>query len=248
MLALVAIFRAVFRALIKLLLGCGLLALLAWALRILPQAQSLLELEEALRQSQINAPWIYPLLIASCNLLLLPGGVLCMGSGLIFGLWWGFALALCGNLLGAIMAFLLSRTIGRNWLAKRLKKSRWHALDHAIADEGWKIVFLSQLHPLFPTSLLNYLYGVTRIRFWPCMLWIALGQAPGLFLYAYFGTLAQLGVRYLHGKTHPRPVEFWSWGLGLLLTFGISAALGKVALKILRKSCHSKEQLPAAQL
>jgi len=66
------------------------------------------------------------------------------------------------------------------------------ALEPAVAREGWKIILLSQLHPLFPTSLLNYLYGLTRIRFRTCMLWVAIGQAPGLFLYAYVGTLGQL--------------------------------------------------------
>ena len=75
--------------------------------------------------------------------------------------------------------------------------------------EGWKIIFLSQLNPLFPTSLLNYLYGLTAIRFRTCILWVAIGQAPGLFLYAYVGTLGQLGLNLVRGKSHPRVIEYW---------------------------------------
>src|SRR5205807_6054669 len=85
-----------------------------------------------------------------------------------------------------------------------------HALEPAVEREGWKLILLSQLHPLFPTSLMNYLYGLTRIRFRTCMIWIAIGQAPGLFLYAYLGTLGQLGLRLARGQTHPRMYEYRS--------------------------------------
>ena len=123
---------------------------------------------------------------------------------------------LAGNVGGAAVAFLISRKLGRGWVEKRFFQHRkWAALDAAIARDGWKIIFLSQVHPLFPSSLLNYLYGITRIRFGTCMLWIALGQAPGLFLYAYLGTLTQLGIRLLRGQTHPQPIEYVIWIGGL---------------------------------
>ena len=96
------------------------------------------------------------------------------------------------------------------------------ALEPAVEREGWKIILLSQLHPLFPTSLLNYLYGLTTIRFRTCILWVAIGQAPGLFLYAYIGTLGQLGLNLMRGKSHPRMVEYWIWGGGLVLSAGSS--------------------------
>ncbi len=136
----------------------------------------------------------YPLLYASCNVLLLPGGVLSMGGGFFFGLWWGFLIVLVGNVGGAAISFLISRSIGRRWLHRQLLRNpRLQALEPAVRREGWKIILLSQLHPLFPTSLLNYLYGLTPIRFRTCMLWVAIGQAPGVFLYVYLGTLGQLG-------------------------------------------------------
>lgn len=180
---------------------------------------------------------LYPLFYALCNVLLLPAGILSIGGGFFFGLWWGFVLVLSGNVLGAAIAFLISRAIGRRWFERRmLNKPRWAALDAAIEREGWKIILLSQIHPLFPTSLINYLYGITSMRFWPCMLWVAAGQAPGLFLYVYLGTLAQLGVRLLGGETHPKAVEYVLWGGGLVLTFVVTTALARIALRLLRET------------
>lgn len=177
---------------------------------------------------------LYVPLYAVCNVLLLPGSILTLGSGLCFGLWWGFLLSLLGNVLGAAIAFGITRKLGRSWVEKKfMQYPKWRALDEAVTREGWKIIFLSQVHPLFPTSLLNYLYGITRIRFWPCMLWIAIGQTPGLFLYAYLGTLAQLGIQLARGKNHPHPIEYAVWFGGLLLSVIVATALGRVALRLM---------------
>ncbi len=179
----------------------------------------------------------YPLLYACCNVLLLPGGLLSIGGGFFFGLWWGFLIVLVGNVTGAAISFYISRWIGRNWLMRKLmRNSTLEALEPAVRREGWKIILLSQLHPLFPTSLLNYLYGLTAIRFRTCILWVAIGQAPGLFLYAYIGTLGQLGLNLIRGKSHPRIVEYWVWGGGLVLSAVILIALGRISLRLLKEA------------
>src|SRR5438552_7186366 len=128
----------------------------------------------------------YPLLFAACNILLLPGGVLAVGGGFFFGLWWGFFVVFAGNVVATAISFALSRWIARRWFWRRLSTSPiLRALQPAVERESWKIILLSQLHPLFPTSLLNYLYGLTRIRFGVYMLWASIGRAPGRFLYVY---------------------------------------------------------------
>jgi uncharacterized membrane protein YdjX (TVP38/TMEM64 family) len=227
--------RASLNATVGPLLGLGLLLLAAIALsRFLPVADWIVHWQGKIMATVFWSAVLYPLLYAACNILLLPGGILAIGSGLFFGLWWGTFLILAGNVFAAAVAFGISRTLGRSWLEKKFHGSRrWRKLDAALRKEGWKIVFLSQVHPLFPTSLLNYLYGVTSIRFWPCMLWIAIGQLPGLFLYAYFGTLTQLGLRLLRGETHPRPVEYALWLGGLTLTLVVTTALGRIAFRLL---------------
>jgi uncharacterized membrane protein YdjX (TVP38/TMEM64 family) len=190
--------------------------------------------QHVMRWGVWSAIW-YPVLYACCNVLLLPGGVLSVGAGFFFGLWWGFLIALLGNVGGAAISFLISRFVGRQWLKRKLLRNQTLvALEPAIEKEGWKIILLSQLHPLFPTSLLNYLYGLTRIRFRTCMLWVAIGQAPGLFLYSYLGTLGQLGLNLARGKSHPRVIEYWVWLGGFASAAVILILLGRVALKLLQ--------------
>ena len=179
----------------------------------------------------------YPLLFAACNVLLLPGGILSVGAGFFFGLWWGFFIVLVGNSIGAAISFGLSHWFGRRYLNKRLSKSPMlQVVDKAVARDAWKIIFLSQLHPLFPTSLLNYLFGLTRIRFGPYMLWTAIGRAPGLFLYTYLGTLGQLGLNLARGKSHPRIVEYWTWGGAFAITALLFILLTRMALNAMRAS------------
>jgi uncharacterized membrane protein YdjX (TVP38/TMEM64 family) len=178
----------------------------------------------------------YPLLFAACNVLLLPGGILSVGAGFFFGLWWGFFIVLLGNSIGAAVSFALSHWLGRRYLKQRLSSSPMlQVLDKAVARDAWKIIFLSQLHPLFPTSLLNYLFGLTRIRFGAYMLWTAIGRAPGLFLYTYLGTLGQLGLSLARGKSHPHSVEYWTWGGAFAITALLFILLTRMALAAVRE-------------
>jgi uncharacterized membrane protein YdjX (TVP38/TMEM64 family) len=217
--------------------GAAAVGLLLWASRYFPLLEWITAAQHHVAAMGIWGAVLYPLLYAVCNVLLLPGGSLAIGSGLFFGLWWGFAINIAGSVLGAAVSFALSRWIGRSWVRRRfLQHHKWAALDEAVGREGWKIIFLTQVHPLAPSSLLNYLYGVTRIPFRTCLLWVALGQVPSAFLYAYLGTLAQLGLRLLRGESQPRPIEYVLWIGGLLLAALVTFALGRMALRLLAEA------------
>jgi uncharacterized membrane protein YdjX (TVP38/TMEM64 family) len=240
------------RAIILQLSGLLVVGLLFFFLsRLFPVVDILADVQQhVMRWGAWSAIW-YPVLYACCNVLLLPGGVLSVGAGFFFGLWWGFLIALVGNVGGAAISFFISRSLGRQWLKRKLLRNQTLvALEPAIEKEGWKIILLSQLHPLFPTSLLNYLYGLTQIRFRTCMLWVAIGQAPGLFLYCYLGTLGQLGLNLARGKSHPRVIEYWVWLGGFASAAIILILLGRVALKLLQhvQEEHDKEISSQAQL
>jgi uncharacterized membrane protein YdjX (TVP38/TMEM64 family) len=186
----------------------------------------------------------YPLLFAVCSLLLLPGGVLSVGSGFLFGLWWGFVIVFIGNTLAAAVAFMLSRHLGRPWLARHIAESRtFNVLEPAVEREGWKIIGLSQLHPLFPASLLNYFYGLTRIPFRTYIVWTSLGRAPGLFLYTYVGTLGQLGLSVARGESHPRVVEYWRWGGAFVTSVLLFVVLMRVAIHTIQNTTASSATL-----
>jgi uncharacterized membrane protein YdjX (TVP38/TMEM64 family) len=182
----------------------------------------------------------YPLLFAACNILLLPGGILAVGGGFFFGLWWGFLIVLAGNLVATAVSFALSRRIARRWFQQKLSRNATlRALGPAVERESWKIILLSQLHPLFPTSLLNYFYGITRIPFGSYMLWASIGRAPGLFLYVYVGTLGQFAVRIMRGKSYPRMVEYWIWGGAFVTTALLLIVLGRMAYAAIHTSHNS---------
>jgi uncharacterized membrane protein YdjX (TVP38/TMEM64 family) len=179
----------------------------------------------------------YPLLFAACNVLLLPGGILAVGGGFFFGLWWGFLIVFAGNLIATAISFALSRSIARRWFRQKLSDNPMlRALGPAVERESWKIILLSQLHPLFPTSLLNYFYGLTRIRFGSYMLWASIGRTPGLFLYAYVGTLGQFAVRIMRGRNYPRMIEYWIWGGVFVTTVLLLIVLGRVAYRAIQTS------------
>src|SRR5947208_11643125 len=196
---------------------------------------------EALQQRAMSlgawAAMCYPLLFALCNILLLPGGILAVGGGFFFGLWWGFFIVFAGNIVATAISFALSRSIARPWFQRKLSGNpTLRALGPAVERESWKIILLSQLHPLFPTSLLNYFYGLTRIRFGTYMLWASIGRIPGLFLYVYVGTLGQLAVRIMRGENYPRRIEYWIWGGVLVTTILLLIVLGRIAYRAIQTS------------
>ncbi len=192
----------------------------------------------------------YPLLFAACNILLLPGGVLAVGGGFFFGLWWGFLIVFAGNIVSTAISFSLSRFVARRWFQRKLSaNATLRALGPAVERESWKIILLSQLHPLFPTSLLNYFYGLTRIRFGTYMLWASIGRMPGLFFYAYVGTLGQLAVRIMRGKSYPRALEYWIWGGAFVTTVLLLVVLGRIARGAIQTPLPGRSsQTPKARL
>jgi uncharacterized membrane protein YdjX (TVP38/TMEM64 family) len=203
--------------------------------RFFPVVSFIGALQERVMSGGAWAGLCYPLLFAACNILLLPGGVLAVGSGFFFGLWWGFLIVFAGNIVSTALSFLLSRFVARRWFQRKLSANPiLRALGPAVESESWKIILLSQLHPLFPTSLLNYFYGLTRIRFRTYMFWASIGRMPGLFFYAYIGTLGQLALRIMRGKNYPKTLEYWIWGGALITTVLLLVVLGRVARRAIQ--------------
>src|SRR5262249_41332536 len=215
---------------------CG-IALAVALSRFFPVVSFIAAFQERVMSWGAWAGICYPLLFAACSILLLPGGILAVGGGFFFGLSWGFLIVLAGNIIATTISFALSRFVARRWFRRKLSRNpTLKALGRVVERESWKIILLSQLHPLFPTSLLNYFYGVTRIRFSKYMLWATIGRVPGLFLYCYVGTLGQLAVRIMRGRSYPRMIEYWIWGGAFITTVLLLVVLGRIAYRVIQRS------------
>ena len=225
---------------IILLQAAAVVSLLALALALshfFPLVSLTAKLQERVLSWGLWAAICYPLLFAACNTFLLPGGILAVGGGFFFGLWWGFLMVLAGNVIATAISFALSRFLAKRWFSEKLSQNRTlRSLSPAVERESWKIILLSQLNPLFPTSLLNYLYGLTRIRFGTYMLWASIGRVPGLFFYAYIGTLGQFALRIMRGERYPQIVEYWIWGGAFITTVLLVAVLARVAYRAMQAS------------
>ncbi|MEG4800046.1 TVP38/TMEM64 family protein [Microcoleus sp. ARI1-B5] len=130
--------------------------------------------------------------IATYNLatvLFIPGSVLTLGGGVLFGLWWGSIYVLIAATLGATFAFLIGRYLSRDRVVRYMEAHpKFKALDRAVAKEGFKIVFLTRLCPLFPFNLLNYALGITQVSLKDYVLGSS-GMIPGTVMYVYSGSL-----------------------------------------------------------
>ncbi len=128
--------------------------------------------------------------IAAC-VLFLPGSILTIGAGVIFGVVRGSIYVSIAATLGATAAFLVGRYFARDWIAKKLEgNAKFKAIDEAVGREGWKIVLLTRLSPVFPFNLLNYAYGLTRVTLSDYVFASWMGMIPGTILYVYIGSLS----------------------------------------------------------
>jgi uncharacterized membrane protein YdjX (TVP38/TMEM64 family) len=121
--------------------------------------------------------------------LVLPGSVITLAAGSLFGVIVGTAVVSLASVTGACLAFWLGRTLARGLVEKRLAGNpRFRALDQAVAVGGFKIVLLTRLSPLFPFTLLNYAFGLTKVRFRAYVLASWIGMLPGTVMYVYLGS------------------------------------------------------------
>lgn len=176
----------------------------------------------------------FVLLYAASCVAFLPVSVLTFGAGAAFGVGPGFALVWSGATLGACASFLIGRHWMRAWVEKRIARHPvFAAVDAAVSVEGWRVVVLTRLTPLFPFALQNYAYGLTRVRFRQYALASWIGMAPGTLLFVYLGAAAGEAVKAGTSGRARTPAEWAFFGLGLLATAAVVAMVGREARKVL---------------
>jgi len=186
-------------------------------------------------------PWgpvIFVGLYVVATVLFVPGSVLTLGAGAVFGVVLGSVCVSVSATLGATAAFLVGRYLARDAIARKIDKNETFAtIDRAVADEGWKIVLLTRLSPVFPFTLLNYAFGLTRVKLWHYVLASWLGMIPGTVMYVYLGSLVNLGAGHRQRTTG----EWILYGVGLLATITVTVFVTRLARKALAKKIRSNE-------
>lgn len=180
------------------------------------------------------APVVFMAGYAAAVVALVPGSLLTLAAGAIFGLRDGVAIVFVGAVAGASAAFLIARHLVRRPFERRLAgDTRFAAIDQAVSREGRKIVFLLRLSPIFPFSLLNYGLGLTRVRFADYVV-ASFGMLPGTFLYVYYGKLAGDVASLAAGAATPKGVGYWLvLGLGLAATVAVTVLITRLARRAL---------------
>ena len=174
--------------------------------------------------------------IPAC-IFFIPGWILTMGAGLVAGLWWGTAAVSVGSVTGASICFFLGRTLMRSWVEGRVSKNaKFQAIDQAVGSSGFKIVLLTRLSPVFPFNLLNYAYGLTKVRFRDYLLASWIGMLPGTFLYVYLGTTAKDLAAIIADEFEGGMGQIILLGAGLLATIVVTVVITRVARKAIREA------------
>jgi uncharacterized membrane protein YdjX (TVP38/TMEM64 family) len=118
--------------------------------------------------------------------MFMPVTPLVLAGGVLFGPLWGEIYVLIGATAGATLSFLVGRYLAREWVAGKLAGTRLMALDEKVARQGWKIVALSRVIPIFPFPLVNSAFGLTRVSLTSFAVATFFGLFPVTMAYVYF--------------------------------------------------------------
>lgn len=182
--------------------------------------------------------------IPAC-LFFIPGSLLTLGAGFAFGLVWGTAAVSVGSVLGATAAFLTGRTLARSMIEKRVARNRrFAAVDHAVAAHGFKIVLMTRLSPIFPFNLLNYAYGLTKVRLADYVLASWIGMLPGTIMYVYLGSAIKNLADLAAGRVQQGAGQTALFFVGLLATIAVTVYITRVARQALNDTVDAMPATP----
>jgi len=221
----------------------GLVAAVAASFYYLPQTRK--QVEGFLNRVDELGAW-GPVLLAGiyipASVLMVPGSLLTLGAGYAFGLVRGLLAVSAGSTLGACAAFLISRYLAREWVERKIAdNSKFRAVDRAVGRQGFKIVLLTRLSPVFPFNVLNYAYGLTSVSFPQYVLATWLGMLPGTVMYVYFGSAAKNLADVATGNAAARPASQVFFYVGLVLAVVVSVIVARIARVALTEAVEDGE-------
>ena len=211
----------------------------------LPIGSYALALVDYVRSAGAVGVAVFVVAYAVATVLLLPGSVLTLAAGFVYGVAGGVAVVWVSAVLGASLAFLNGRFLARDWVQSRIERGeRFSAIDQAVGRNGLKIVFLLRLSPVFPFTFLNYALGLTRVRFRDYVAASATGMLPGTLLYVYLGSTAKTAAALTSGAAVTGgPLTQVFFLAGLAATALVTVYVTRVARRALRASLSEQESI-----
>lgn len=186
-------------------------------LRALPFGDWLRGVEAWVSTNPVPGAAVYIGLTVVAVVALTPGWIPMMLGGLLFGLGPGLLFGIVGMTVGATAALLAGRTLARGWVEKRIAgNEQMLALDDALDSQAFTIVALTRIALVIPFNMLNYAYGLTRVKTSVYATATAVGMLPVVTLYVYLGTLARDIGQILRGEADAGPGAWWLTGIALL--------------------------------
>lgn len=214
----------------KVVLGIMLAAALVAAARFFHVQDLLSAALEWIRGLGTMGPVIFVVTYILASVFFLPGSVLTLGAGAIFGVVKGSIIVSIAATLGAASAFLVGRYLARGWVEKKIEgNEKFKAVDETVAREGWKIVGLTRLSPIFPFNLLNYAYGITKVSLRDYFLASWIGMLPGTIMYVYIGSLAGDLATLGTGNGSATTAQWVLRVVGLLATVAVTVYVTRIA-------------------
>ncbi len=169
--------------------------------------------------------------IALCGIL--PASVGALAAGVLYGVIPGFVLSGLGTLVGAALAFLLTRSLFRPLVARVLaRRPRIDRLDDAVARDGWRLVCLLRISPIMPFAITSYALGLTSLRLQDYML-CTLASVPSLLGYVILGDLAGSGVGSL-ATPGAQPLRWALLAVAIVATAILTLRLGSIVTQVMR--------------
>ncbi|MFQ5918053.1 MAG: TVP38/TMEM64 family protein, partial [Candidatus Binatia bacterium] len=169
----------------KLFIFLGLLALIGLAY----SQRSHLRIDLMVEQIRALGPWgpvAYIILYLIAPPLFIPGSAITLAGGALFGPFWGTLYTIFGATGGASLAFLIGRYLAGDWVENKAK-GIMKRLKDGVEKEGWRFVAFTRLVPLFPFNVLNYAFGLTKIRFFHYVVASFFCMLPGAAAYTFIG-------------------------------------------------------------
>ncbi|MEQ9552019.1 MAG: TVP38/TMEM64 family protein [Coleofasciculus sp. G3-WIS-01] len=188
----------------------------------------------------VLAPIVFIVIYNLATVLFIPGSLLTLKGGCLFGVVWGSIYVTIAATFGAICAFLIGRYLSRDWVCRKIETNpKFKVINQAVKQEGWKIVLLTRLSPIFPFNLLNYAFGVTQVSLRDYILG-SIGMIPATVVYVYIGSLAtDLATLNLSNQPSTKETQIAQWvirGIGLIATVAVTVYITHLAKKALDKN------------